>query len=57
MQLVADIGKRYLWVDNPCIFQDDSADEAEQIYQMHAFYNSAAIAKYPTVLSGDLGRV
>lgn len=41
IDLVHDLGERYLWVDALCIKQDDEADRAVQIPHMSKVYGSA----------------
>ncbi|KAM3075202.1 hypothetical protein ACMFMG_007348 [Clarireedia jacksonii] len=41
IDLVADLGERFLWVDALCIKQDDTSDKAKQIPLMGNIYASA----------------
>src|SRR5205085_7279690 len=41
IQLVRDIGERYLWVDAICIVQDDSTAKHQQIRRMDRIYSEA----------------
>lgn len=43
MQVCANLGERYLWVDRLCIIQDDLADKAAQINAMGSIYSSACL--------------
>lgn len=43
IQLCADIGYRYLWVDQLCIVQDDGDMKMEQINGMDAIYHKAVM--------------
>ena len=43
MDLVREIGERYLWVDALCIVQDDVWDKRAQIPRMHDIYGSALL--------------
>ncbi len=43
MQLVRNIGIRYLWVDSICIIQDDDDDKHRQIPLMGRIYGSAKL--------------
>lgn len=51
MNLVRDLGERYLWVDSLCIIQDDPEDKANQITAMDVVYSSAVLTIAAT--SGD----
>ena len=41
IQLTADLGYRYLWVDRLCIIQDDPSQQSDQINAMDVIYQSA----------------
>jgi hypothetical protein len=41
--VTAALGGRYLWVDCLCIFQDDDADKAEILPQMHLIYSDVEV--------------
>ncbi|KAI1123654.1 heterokaryon incompatibility protein-domain-containing protein [Nemania abortiva] len=41
INLVDDLGKRYLWIDSLCIIQDDLADKREYLPMMGDIYNAA----------------
>jgi Heterokaryon incompatibility protein (HET) len=41
IQLCADIGQQYLWVDRLCVMQDDSASKHDQIAAMGTIYQMA----------------
>lgn len=41
MELVSELGERYLWVDALCILQDDPEQKHEQISQMAAVYQNS----------------
>ncbi|KAL6907209.1 heterokaryon incompatibility protein domain-containing protein [Trichoderma evansii] len=43
IQLVNDLGERYLWVDSLCIIQDDYNDKLEQLRTMDNVYRNAAL--------------
>ena len=43
IDLVRDLGERYLWVDSLCIIQDDDEDKANQIIAMDIVYGSAIL--------------
>ena len=43
IQLVKDIGYRYLWVDSLCIVQDDNRDKQRQIPIMDSIYSNAGL--------------
>ncbi len=43
IQLVFDIGERYLWVDSLCIIQDDLFDKNEQLPIMDRIYGFATL--------------
>lgn len=51
LQLVRDLGERYLWVDALCIAHDDAAAEAEEIARMGRLYGSATL----TLVAADDG--
>ena len=51
MNLVRELGERYLWVDSLCIIQDDPEDKANQITAMDVVYSSAILTIAAT--SGD----
>jgi hypothetical protein len=42
IQLVRQLGERYLWIDALCIVQDDPNDKAVQIRVMDLIYNNSA---------------
>ncbi|KAK0647057.1 heterokaryon incompatibility protein-domain-containing protein [Cercophora newfieldiana] len=42
MRVTRELGIRYLWVDSLCIIQDDEADVAAALAQMHMIYESSA---------------
>jgi len=41
MELVSEIGERYLWVDSACIIQDEQADKQRQLPIMDKIYSGA----------------
>jgi Heterokaryon incompatibility protein (HET) len=43
MNLVSDLGVKYLWVDRLCILQDDDNDKSIQIPQMDIIYSLAEL--------------
>ncbi len=43
MDLVGQLGERYLWVDALCIIQDDASDLGEQIQHMNDVYGCASL--------------
>jgi hypothetical protein len=43
IQVVRELGERYLWTDSICIIQDDQADKDELIKRMDAVYTSAVL--------------
>lgn len=43
MSLTADIGERYLWVDNLCIVQDDQTTKQTSINMMNLVYGNAIL--------------
>jgi hypothetical protein len=43
MELVADLGERYLWVDSVCIIQDDLVDKQRELPMMGEIYNHAML--------------
>ena len=43
MELVLNMGERYLWVDALCILQDSAEDKAIQIPQMHKVYGRSIL--------------
>ncbi|OCK73655.1 HET-domain-containing protein [Lepidopterella palustris CBS 459.81] len=43
MELVSDLGAKYLWVDRLCILQDDDMDKSLQIPQMDTIYSLAEL--------------
>jgi hypothetical protein len=43
IELVRDIGERYLWVDAMCILQDDLEDKKEQIGSMGQIYSNSIL--------------
>jgi hypothetical protein len=43
IQLVQDLGERYLWVDSLCVVQDDDSDKLEQLRAMDSVFNGAAL--------------
>lgn len=43
MELVADLGERYLWVDSVCVVQDDESDKLNQLPLMSVIYNYAVL--------------
>ncbi|KXX75675.1 Heterokaryon incompatibility protein 6, OR allele [Madurella mycetomatis] len=43
MVLVAELGGRYLWVDNLCIMQDDDKEKQHQVFRMDDIYRGAAV--------------
>lgn len=43
MQLVKEIGERYLWVDNMCIVQNDQTSKNYWIHEMAAVYAGAVV--------------
>ena len=43
IDLVKELGERYLWVDSLCIIQDDVQDQADQIMAMDSIYHSAVL--------------
>ena len=51
MDLVRELGERYLWVDSLCIIQDNNQDKADQITAMDVIYESALLTIAAT--SGD----
>lgn len=59
MDLVADLGERYLWVDSVCIIQDDQIDKQKELPIMGEIYNHAMlviIAAVDNAHSGLPGR-
>lgn len=44
IQLCAELGKRYLWIDRLCIVQDDLDTKAEQLDAMGVIYHRAFLA-------------
>nr|XP_024393156.1 uncharacterized protein LOC112290744 [Physcomitrium patens] len=49
MELVGDIGQRYLWVDALCIIQNDKKDQEHQIRNMDLVYGFASF----TIIAAD----
>ena len=49
MQLIQQLGLRYLWVDALCIKQDDFSDKEEQIARMGSVFQSALF----TIIAGS----
>ncbi|KAN0099440.1 Heterokaryon incompatibility protein (HET) domain containing protein [Hyaloscypha variabilis] len=43
IQLCADMGQKYLWIDRLCIVQDDEASRSHQIAAMGAIYHMATL--------------
>lgn len=43
INLVRELGERFLWVDSLCIIQDDDEDKANQITAMDIIYGSAIL--------------
>lgn len=43
IQLVKDIGKQYLWVDSPCVIQDDDDDKLQQASIMDSIQTGAEL--------------
>ncbi|KAL9043900.1 MAG: hypothetical protein Q9214_002929 [Letrouitia sp. 1 TL-2023] len=43
IQLVKDIGQRYLWVDSLCIVQDDNNDKQQQLPIMDSIFSNAEL--------------
>jgi Heterokaryon incompatibility protein (HET) len=43
IQLVSDIGERYLWVDSLCIVQNDHRDKLKQLAIMDSIFKSASL--------------
>ncbi|KAI4212476.1 MAG: hypothetical protein LQ351_004728 [Letrouitia transgressa] len=43
IQLVKDIGQRYLWVDSLCIVQDDNNDKQQQLPIMDSIFSDAEL--------------
>ena len=43
IQLVKDVGQRYLWVDSLCIVQDDDDDKQQQLPSMVSIYSNAEL--------------
>ncbi len=43
MEVVREIGRRYLWVDRYCISQEDEADQTAQMGMMDVIYNRALV--------------
>lgn len=59
IDLIADLGERYLWVDSLCIIQDDLDDKRKYLSLMGEIYNAAMVvlvAAVETAHSGLLGR-
>ena len=43
MELVSEIGERYLWVDSACVIQDELADKQRQLPIMDKIYSGASL--------------
>jgi Heterokaryon incompatibility protein (HET) len=43
LELVQEMGERYVWIDALCIIQDDGEDKTAQIPQMHLIYGLATL--------------
>jgi hypothetical protein len=49
MQLVRDVGERYLWVDALCIVQDNDESKMRDIHNMGVIYANATF----TIVAAD----
>ncbi|KAI1373954.1 hypothetical protein F4677DRAFT_184680 [Hypoxylon crocopeplum] len=43
IQLVRDIGFRFLWIDSLCILQDDDGDKLQHLPHMDSIYRCASL--------------
>jgi Heterokaryon incompatibility protein (HET) len=55
MELVADLGERYLWVDSVCIIQDDQVDKQRELPMMGEIYNHAMLVIVAAVENAHSG--
>ena len=55
MDLVADLGERYLWVDSACIIQDDAVDKRRELSMMGEIYNHATLVIVAAVENAHSG--
>lgn len=55
MDLVVDLGERYLWVDSACIIQDDPVDKQQKLPMMGEIYNHAMLVIIAAVKNAHSG--
>ncbi|OAL47988.1 HET-domain-containing protein [Pyrenochaeta sp. DS3sAY3a] len=53
MELVAELGLRYIWIDTACIIQDDDADKQRQLPIMDLIYSHAGLVIVADVINAN----